>query len=95
METCVIPVLYGCENWSVTARILQQLEACLRELVKRWPKLHSNAAAVTALKMESVRFRLLVRKLGFLKRTMRDGMGAAAMRSMVDDVASFISGQGM
>lgn len=95
VETCVIPVLYCCENWSVTARILQQLEACLRELVKRWPKLHPNAAAVTALKMESVRFRLLVRKLGFLKRTMRDGMGAAAMRSMVDDVASFISGQGM
>ena len=43
-----------------------------------------------SLKTGSVRSRLLVRKLGFLKRTVRDGatgVGAAAMRSMVDDVA--------
>ena len=56
----------------------------------RWPKHHFNTAAVTTLEMESVRSRLLVRKLGFLKRTVRDGatgVGAAAMRSMVDDVA--------
>ena len=73
---------------------MQQLEACLGELAKRalrWPKHHSNTAAVTTLEMESVRSRLLVRKLGFLKRTVRDGatgVGGAAMRSMVDDVAS-------
>ena len=62
--------------WIVTERILQQLEACLGELAKRalrWPKHHSNTAAVTALEMESVRSQLLVRKLGFLKRMVRDG----------------------
>lgn len=35
--------------------------------------------------------RLLLRKLGFLKRTLSDtatGVGAAAMESMVDDVSS-------
>ena len=78
----------------MTERILQQLEACLGELVKRalrWPKHHSNTATVTTLEMGFVRSQLLVRKLGFLKRTVRDGatgVGAAAIRSMVDDVAS-------
>ena len=105
METCVVPVflhVYGCENWIVTEGILQQLEAFLGELAKRalrWPKHHSNTAAVTTLEMESVRARLLVRKLGFLKKMVRDGatgVGAAAMRSMVDDVAQFfVSGQRM
>ena len=50
----------------------------LGELAKRalrWPKHHSNTAAVTTLEMESVRSRLLVRKLGFLKRMVRDGEG--------------------
>ena len=78
----------------MTERILQQLEACLGELAKRalrWSKHHSNTATVTTLELDSVRSQLLVRKLGFLKRTVRDGatgVGAAAMRSMVDDVAS-------
>ena len=83
----------------MTERILSQLEAFLGELAKRalrWPKHHSNTAAVTALDVESVRSRLLVRKLGFLKRTVPDGaigvgaigVGAAAMRAMVDDVTS-------
>ena len=49
-------------------------------------------AAVTALEMESARSRLriLLRKLGFLKRTLSDtatGVGAAAMESMLDDGA--------
>ena len=52
--------IYGCENWIVTEGILQQLqlEAALGELAKRalrWPKHHSNLAAVTTLEMESVK----------------------------------------
>ena len=51
-----------------------------------------NTAAVTTLEMESARARVLVRKLGFLKRTVMDdatGVGAAAaMGSLVDDVNS-------
>lgn len=41
------------------------------ELVKRalkWPKHFSNTATVSALEMESMRCRLVVRKLGFLRR---------------------------
>ncbi len=78
----------------MTEGTLQQLEACLGELPKRalrWPKHHSNTAAVTALEMGSARFRLLVRNLGFLKRITTDGgtgVGPAALRSMVDDVDS-------
>ena len=56
---------HDCENWIVTEWILQQSEASLGELAKRaWSKHHSNTAAVTALEMESVRSRLLVRKRG-------------------------------
>jgi hypothetical protein len=95
VETCVIPrLLYGCENWNVTEGILAQLESFLGEVAKRalrWPKHYSNTSAVTAMDLGSVRSRLLVSKLGFLKRLLRDdavGVGRAAIRSMVDDVDS-------
>ena len=54
-------------------------------------KHHSNTEAVTALDLESARSRLLLRKLGFLKRILSDGntgVGAAAMGALVDDVSS-------
>ena len=74
--------------------MLEQLEACFGELAKRalrWPKHHSNTAAVTALELESARSRLLLQKLGFLKRIMSDGatgVGPAAVGALVDDVGS-------
>ena len=66
----------------------------LREMAKRavkWPKHHSNTAALVALDMESARAQLLVMKLGFLRRRMMDdgvGVGAAMMSAMCDDVES-------
>ena len=84
-------LLYGCENWVVTEGLLSKLEKCLAGMVKRalkWPRHLSSTAAVTVLDVPSVRSRLLVKKLGYLKRVLVDdavGVGAAVMRSMVDD----------
>ena len=53
-----------------------------------WPKHHSNTAAIAALDMKSIRSRLLITKLRFLKRRMTndDGIGGEAMRAPLDDV---------
>ena len=66
-------LLYGSENWVLTETILQHLERFQGELAKRilkWPKFHSNTAAVTALDVPSMKCRILMRKLRFLKRVM-------------------------
>ena len=95
IETCVIPVLlYGAENWIMTEQLVKRVDSFLGEMAKRavkWPKHHSNTAALVALDMESARARLLVMKLGFLRRRMMDdgvGVGAAMMSAMCDDVES-------
>ena len=50
LECCVMPILmYGSENWILTERLIDKLEAFQGELVKRvlkWPKHHSNTAAL-------------------------------------------------
>ena len=95
IETCVIPVLlYGAENWIMTEQLVKRVDSFLGEMAKRavkWPKHHSNTAALVVLDMESARARLLVMKLGFLRRRMMDdgvGVGAAMMSAMCDDVES-------
>ncbi len=52
LETCVMPILlYGSENWIMTDQgLVDRLEAFQGELAKRvlrWPKHHSNTAAIT------------------------------------------------
>ena len=70
LENCVVLILlFGSENWVMTEGLVERLKACQGELAKRvpkWSKHHSNTAAITALKMPSMRSRLLVTKLGFL-----------------------------
>ena len=84
-------LLFGSENWIVSGGILAQLESFLGKLAKRalkWPKYFSNSAAMTILDLDSVTFRIVVWKLGFLKRQLTEGvMGVAAvvMRSLLDD----------
>ena len=79
-------ILYGCENWIVSESCLKQLESFLGELAKRalkWPKHFSNTAVVTALEIGTIRSRLVVRKLGFLRRQLLDtatGIGAITGR---------------
>ena len=80
LECCVMPILmYGSENWILTERLMDKLEAFQGELVKRllkWPKHHSNTAAITALEMPTMRSRLLVTKLGFLRQVMESSSGS-------------------
>ena len=58
------------------------LDSFLGELAKRalkWPNHFSNAAAVMALEMETIRSRLVTRKWSFLKRRLDEnatGVGA-------------------
>ena len=87
-------LLFGCENWILSETCLHILEAFLGELAKRalkWPMNFSNTSAILALEMETMRSRLVCRKLSFLKRLLGDsatGVGAVAMRSLVDNVES-------
>ena len=63
IDCCVLPVLlYGAENWILTPVLLDRLERFQGELAKRvlrWPRHHSNTAAVVALGLESVKSRVL------------------------------------
>ena len=60
-------LLYGSENWILSEACLAKLEeSYLGGMVKRvlrWPKHLSNTAALLALGMETVRSRVLSRKL--------------------------------
>ena len=59
--------------------------------VLKWPKHHSNTAAITALEMPTMRSRLLVTKLGFLRRVMENSSGSFSGRvleALCDDVES-------
>ena len=84
LECCVMPILmFGSENWILTEGLIDRLEAFQGELVKRvlkWPKHHSNTAAITALDMPTMRSRLLVTKLGFLRRVMERDSGSLSDR---------------
>ena len=95
IESCVMPVLlFGCENWILSETCLHTLEAFLGELAKRalkWPMNFTITSAILALEMETMRSRLVCRKLSFLKRLLGDsatGVGSIAMRSLVDNVES-------
>ena len=95
IDTCVMPILlFGSENWILSDTLLCKLEAFLGELSKRalkWPMHLSNTSAVLALDMETMRSRILCRKLSFLRRLLDEkatGVGAAAMRSLTDDIES-------
>ena len=93
IECCVMPILmYGSENWILTEALIDKLEAFQGELVKRvlrLPKHHSNTAAITALEIPTMRNRLLVTKLGFLRRVMESSSGSLSgwvLEALCDDV---------
>ena len=93
INTCVMPVLlFGSENWILTEALLHKLETFLGELAKRalkWPRHFSNTAAILALDLETMKSRILCQKLCFLQRLLVDeavGVGAAAMKSLCDNV---------
>ena len=95
IECCVMPILMcGSENWILTEVLIDKLEAFQGELVKRvlkWPKHHSNTAAITAFEMPTMKSRLLVTKLGFLRRVMESSSGnfsGRVLEALCDDVES-------
>ena len=56
-------------NWILSETLWQKLEAFQGELMKpilKWPRHHSNTAAITTLEVPMMRHRILVRRLGFL-----------------------------
>ena len=66
-----VSCLYGSENWLLTDPLLHILEAFQAEIRKRilcLPKLHSNLCPLVALKWPSMRYHILIQKLGFLCR---------------------------
>ena len=93
VETCVLPVLmYGCESWILSEGDLKLLEAFQGEMAKRilkLPKHFSNTAAVTTLDWPSMRARLLLRKLFFLKRVtdaQADTLVGGVVRAFSDEL---------
>ena len=74
IKSCVMPVLlYGSENWIMTDALMERLEIFQAELVKRvlkWPKHHPNTDAIAILDIPTMKCRILVKKLGFLRRVM-------------------------
>ena len=68
-ETCVMPILYGCENWLLCDSSLKVLNSFLGELGKRalrLPKWYSNTASMIVMDMLSAEAHCLIRKLCFL-----------------------------
>ncbi len=70
---------------------MDRLEAFQGELAKRvlrWPKHHSNTAAITTLVLPTMRSRL-AKKLGFLRRVDESdpgSLGARVLEALSDDV---------
>ena len=70
-------LLYGSENWYLTEALLDRLECFQVDFGRRilkFPVSHSSRAVRVALQWPSVAFRVLQRKLTFLRR-LRDGHG--------------------
>ena len=95
IEACVMPVLlYGSDNWVLTDVLTERLDAFQAELVKRvlkWPKHHSNTATIVVLDVPAMKCRVLMRKLGFLRRVMAgdsDGLSGSVMLALCDDADS-------
>ena len=78
LDACVMPILlYGCENWLMTHALMEKVESFQAELAKRvlkWPKHHSNTAAMVVVGMQTVRSTIILeRKLGFLQKVLNAG----------------------
>ena len=87
-------LLYGCENWILTDRSMHQLESFLGWMAKRalkWPQHFSTSAALVSLGMETMKSRILTRKLGFLLHLLSDdteGVVASTLCALLDNPGS-------
>ena len=88
-EACVLPArLYGCENWILTAPLLEPLKRFQAEIAKRilmLPPYHSNLGARAVISWPSMTLRILLRKLRFLTRLLspdNSSISATIFRSL-------------
>ena len=87
-------LLYGSENWTLTEALMERLEAFKGELAKRvlkWPKHYSNTAAIISLDIPTMKCRILVRNLGFLRRVMgrdTDSLSGCVVLALCNEVDS-------
>ena len=84
-------LLYGVENWIMSAEAIKMLECFQGEVAKRilqLPKWYSNTAAIIALGWSSLHATCTIRKLHFLPRVMTNEASIChrAFAAMVDDV---------
>ena len=72
VETCVMPILlFGSECWYLsdpTLDELEQFQCSTGKRILRLPRFHSNTAVLMGLEWPSMRARVLIRKLNFLRR---------------------------
>ena len=67
----LLTCLYGCENWILTAPLLEPLECFQAEIANRilmLPPYHNNLGARAVISWPSMKLRILLRKLRFLTR---------------------------
>ena len=89
VETCVLPILlYGAENWVMSAESIRMLECFQGEIAIQLPKWYSNTTASAALGWNSLHSMCTIRKLRFLHRVMtnEESICYRAFSAMVDDV---------
>ena len=68
-EVCVLPVcLYGCENWILTAPLLERFQAEIVKTILMLPPYHNNLGVRAVISWPSMKLRILLRKLRFLIR---------------------------
>ena len=94
IETCVMSILlFSSEDWIVSGGILENFLEELAMRAMKWPRHFSNTVAMTVLDLDSVTSRIVVWKLGFLKRQLAVGavgVAAVAMRPLLDDPNSLL-----
>ena len=82
VECCVLPVLlYGAESWILNKTLLQKLESFQAELAKRilrLPKHTSNHTSLLALQWPSVRSRVLMIKLSYLLKVIKNDISLSS-----------------
>jgi len=77
VETCVMPILlFGSESWYLTDATLDELErfqCTIGRRILRMSRFHSNTNVLIGLDWPSMRARVLIRKLNYLRKLVGEG----------------------
>ena len=92
VETCVFPtLLYGVENWIMSAESITILKCFEREVanhILQLPKWYSNIAAIVPLERSSLHVTCTIQNRGFLHRVMTNEANICqhTFTAMVDNI---------